>query len=203
MPSPLCPRSNVFFGTFIVILVASHGYAGVTVRENAPLKELFELMAERMELAESVAKYKWEQRVAPDDDKSDPATKDAAIFKMATVNPKFMDSFCQAQLAAFKERQRQLFVRWKAAGTEGFDEVDDAIAAAKISLEKNTRDEVTKMLQLKGAFCPPITASELNDIAGPILKKHSLDKALFKPMLESIEMLAREDAPACRASRDH
>lgn len=201
MPSLLCPRLNVLFGSFIVLLVASRGYAG-PIRESGPLKELFELMADRMELAESVAKYKWERRVAPDDEKSDPAIKDVALFKQATFNPKFMDSFCQAQLAAFKERQRQLFVRWKAAGTEGFDEVDDVIATARISLEQNARDEVNKISQLKGAFCAPISVNELNEMAGPILKRHSFDKALFKPMLESIEMLAREDSSGCSISKE-
>jgi len=198
MSSQVCPR--LLLSVLALSLVSDLAQA-TPIKDNGSLRELLELMADRLELAEEVAKYKWERRVAPDDDKLDPSTNDAAIFKSAVaIDAKFINSFHQAQIEAFKARQRQLFVSWKTAGTDGFDQVEDAIATARSELEKNAREEISKIAQLQEA-CAPLSASQINDAAAPILRRRSIDKALFKPMLDSLEVLAREDSPGCKVNK--
>jgi chorismate mutase len=185
----------------ILIAVSQVAEAEVSVKDSSAAKELVELIADRVEdLAESVAKDRWNRGALADDDKSDAVNSDLIIFK-ASLDGNFAESFSKAQLAAFKERQRQLFAKWKAAGTDGFDEVDDSNSVVRSQLEKNAREEAKRLVDLKPSLCSANIVTEMDEVATPILKKRSIDKAPFKHIFESFEVASKDESSGCRPNK--
>lgn len=177
--------SSRAFGLFLLLLpVVAH--ADLAHKENAAA--LIGLMADRVELFESVAKYKWNQHIALTDEKAEPAAE-----------PNEADSFIKAQDIAALDYQQKLFAKWKKAGTDGFDAVDE-IGNLRSKIDKNTQDQGKRLATIKTLLCAQTALADLNAIAAPILKERSIDQALFKPALED---LAREYGTDCHNPRPH
>jgi len=188
------------FRVLLFLAISPAALADNALKENISARELVKLIADRMDLAEPVARNKWNSGVRGEDKRSDLANADAPLFKTAVLDA---EAFSNAQIAAFKERQRQLFAEWKASGVDGFDddEEDDVNVTVRAKLRENAEEEVKRLVKLKPLLCTKTVVAEMNETATVVLGERAAGNALIQPVLKSLETIARDDAAACETKK--
>ena len=204
-PNFISPSYALFvlaFSQMVLADQASHSANAQTGSNQAKAayaaaKELVDLMATRLELAESVAKSKWKERLVVENEKADAMSFDANLIKESGLDPAFMESFAKSQVATFKERQRQWFAAWKSSGVDGFDEVPDLALSVRPQLDRNCRDQAKQLGILKPALCSADMIKVLNDMASETFSKRSLNKTFLEASFKPFDVHAREESGSC------
>lgn len=203
-PNFVSPTLFLFAFVFCGALLAEAPDTGVSNPSNSAkavlgaARELIELMADRLTLAEAVAQRKWNDATVLDDENADAILNDALLrlTKESGVDANLAEPYVKGQIQAFKERQRQLFTVWKKAGVDGFDEMPDRNEVAA-SLEKNMREQMKKLQELKPVLCSSEMMKALRELATGIFARRALDKDLLAPLFEPLELKAQEEGGSC------
>lgn len=195
------PMLSSHFRVLFGFLVCTTAFGESLLRDNVAARELIELVIDRVEMAEPVARYNYSVGMRKvEDDKNNPSSADIAIFKTANLDA---EAFAKAQDAAFSDRQRQLFALWKATGVDGFDDVDDVMVTVRPQLRKNAEEEMKRLGALRPVLCTRTVVADMNEVASPVLRKRSMDANLIQPVVKSLESIARDDSVTCDAKKRH
>ncbi len=142
----------------LIALIACVPRPSLAAEPAAALQDLRSVMTERLLLMEGVAQYKWNEGLPVEDlpREAEVLAQTVAAAVAAGLDPDLATRAVAAQIAAAKEVQAALFVRWRQAGAGRF--------AAAPGLAETLRPEIGR---LTAALIAALAAAEgrLDDCA--------------------------------------
>ncbi len=147
----------------LTLLVTRPATAALALCEGAqPLETVVSLMAQRLALAEDVARYKWNQKTGVED----AAREQLIITKLKEqavaqgLPEAWSETFFRAQIEASKNVQKQLFADWQQNHTALFAAVPDLNSQTRPKLYALMSDLITALTKawqpLQQPQCQPV-----------------------------------------------
>jgi chorismate mutase len=145
--------------------------------ETAALEQLIGNAAERLALADAVARYKWSKQQSI----TDTAREKVVLAKAEQqavrygVEPEFAQAFFRDQIAANKLVQHAWFDQWRTSSPASTDVATDLITHLRPQFDRLTDSMLAHLAQLQGLRVTPGCAAQLGSQLKTITEQRNLD----------------------------
>jgi chorismate mutase len=145
------------FRTWLLALTCSlpliplaHGDEALTCGVEEDVTRLVALVHQRLMLADPVARYKWNRKMAIEDlPREQVIIESLGRRAVAEGMPADLaEAFFRAQIEASKAEQRVLFERWRQAGIAEFRDAPDLVTATRPQLDALTPKMITVLARI-------------------------------------------------------
>ena len=146
----------------LIACLAAIFAAGEAAAQQDPAEALAAAMAERLQLMEGVAQYKWNHEIPIEDLAREALVLDnvVAAAKTEGVPVELASDFFQAQITAAKTIQNRLFETWRQSGAGNFPEAPDLQTEVRPAISALTGRIIASLARLDdmdaAALCPAL-----------------------------------------------
>ena len=161
---------------------------------------LSELIAQRLDVMEIVARHKWNQKQPV----SSPEREQALLEELsragaeAGVSAPVVEHFFKAQMAAARLVQKRLIADWEQAGQGTFSDVPDLDQDVRPRISKLSRDALTQLAKIESVLGTQalIEYAQSKQISLTSQKPHLADalRLAFEPLVPPAEGAGSPDA---------